>query len=243
MSITHAVLKTTDEEEDGGGKYLILLVVAQKEFVNSYTDVLSSSGIKPEMVDVDTIAAINALENSFMQTTDSQEGGEVVAIIDCGARTTSISILKSGVLMFTRNIPKAGNDITKRIADTLNYETDQAESVKASEDCSVVIGDAPGNEREIIHPKSKILLLKLLLFDYFKAQSREPIIHRIILSGGSANLKNFNTFLMNELGVEVDAANPLEGINIAAPDAGELYDNLQQFTVAIGLALRGVVDE
>lgn len=48
---------------------------------------------------------------------------------------------------------------------------------------------------------------------------------------------------MNELGVEVDAANPLEGINIAAPDAGELYDNLQQFTVAIGLALRGVVDE
>jgi type IV pilus assembly protein PilM len=245
VSITHAVLKTTDEEEDGGGKYLILLVVAQKEFVNSYTDVLSSSGIKPEMVDVDTIAAINALENSFMQTTDSQEGGEVVAIIDCGARTTSISILKSGVLMFTRNIPKAGNDITKRIADTLNYETDQAESVKASEDCSVVIGDAPGNEiGEIIRPEIEDLATEIRMsFDYFKAQSREPIIHRIILSGGSANLKNFNTFLMNELGVEVDAANPLEGINIAAPDAGELYDNLQQFTVAIGLALRGVVDE
>jgi type IV pilus assembly protein PilM len=245
VSITHAVLKTTDEDDEGGGKFLILLVVAQKDFVNSYTDVLQQSGVKPEVVDVDTIAILNALENSVLQTADTQEGGEVVAIIDCGARSTSISILKSGVLMFTRNIPKAGNDITARISEVRGFDFEQAEAVKLSDECSVVIGEEIDSELgEVIRSDIEDLATEIRMsFDYFKAQSREPMIHRIILSGGSANLTNLNTYLMNELGVEVDAANPLEGVNIAAPDAGELYDNLQQYAVAIGLALRGVVDE
>ena len=80
-------------------------------------------------------------------------------------------------------------------------------------------------------------------FDYFKAQSREPMIHKIILSGGSANLGGFSTYLMNELGVDVNIGNPLEGIAVVVPDTEELYNNLQQFTVAIGLALRGVAED
>ena len=48
---------------------------------------------------------------------------------------------------------------------------------------------------------------------------------------------------MNELGVDVNIGNPLEGIAITVPDTEELYNNLQQFTVAIGLALRGVAED
>jgi len=36
--------------------------------------------------------------------------------------------------------------------------------------------------------------------------------------------------------------NPLQGVNVTVPETDILYNNLQQFTVAIGLALRGVVD-
>ena len=242
VSITHAVLKTVEEEEEGGGKYKILLVVAQKELVTSYTEVIKSSGLgKCEVVDVDTIAAINALENSFMQTADSQEGGEVVAIIDSGARTTNISVLKSGILEFTRNIPIAGNNITESLKDTLKQEFDQAESIKISEGS---IGDGGVSEiSEVIQGTVDELASEISRsFDYFKAQSREPMIHKIILSGGSANLNGFSTYLMNELGVDVQVGNPLEGISINVNDADDLYNNLQQFTVAIGLALRGVAE-
>lgn len=244
VSITHAVLKSVDEDEgEGGGKYKILLVVAQKDLVNSYTEVLRQSAGKCEVVDVDTIAAINALENSFMQTADSQEGGEVVAIIDSGARTTSISVLKSGILEFTRNIPIAGNNITENLKDTLKQDFDQAESIKISE--GSIGSESVGNETsEIIHGTVEELASEIRRsFDYFKAQSREPMIHRIILSGGSANLGGFSTYLMNELGVDVNLGNPLEGIAITVDDTEELYNNLQQFTVAIGLALRGVSDD
>ncbi|MEW6710493.1 MAG: type IV pilus assembly protein PilM, partial [Candidatus Riflebacteria bacterium] len=145
VSITHAVLNTVDEDEEGGGKYSILLVVAQKDLVGSYTDVLKGAGISAEIIDVDTIAAINALENSYMQSASSQEGGEVVAIIDAGARTTNISVLKAGILMFTRNIPIAGNNITDMIKDVMKQEFEQAESIKI-EEAEVSMGDGGGNE-------------------------------------------------------------------------------------------------
>ncbi len=241
VGITHAVLKTVEEEE-GEGKYKILLVVAQKELVTSYTEVIKQSlGKKCEVVDVDTIAAINALENSYMQTADSQEGGEVVAIIDSGARTTNISVLKSGILEFTRNIPIAGNNITESLKDTLKQEFDQAESTKISEGS---IGDGSGSEiSEVIQGTVDELASEIRRsFDYFKAQSREPMIHKIILSGGTAKLRGFDTYLMNELGVDVSVGNPLEGIQVNVADSDDFYENLQQFTVAIGLALRGVAE-
>ncbi len=244
VSIAHSVLKQLDDEDPdggGGGNNKILLVVAQKDIVNSYMDVIKNAAGKCEVIDVDTIASINALENSFMQTADSQEGGEVVAIIDSGARTTSISVLKSGILEFTRNIPIAGNNITDSLKDTLNQDFDQAEQIKISEGS---IGDGSGSEvSEVIQGTVEELASEIRRsFDYFKAQSREPMIHKIILSGGSANLSGFSTFLMNDLGVEVQLGNPLEGINVTVPDPDDLYNNLQQFTVAIGLALRGVAD-
>lgn len=52
VSIAHSVLKQVEEEEEGGGKYKILLVVAQKELVNSYTDVIKQAAGKCEVVDV-----------------------------------------------------------------------------------------------------------------------------------------------------------------------------------------------
>ncbi len=244
VSIAHSVLNTVDDGEEGGGKFLILLVVAQKEIVNSYTDVLTQAGIKPEIVDVDTIAVINSLEASILQTAQSQEGGEVVAVINCGARTTSISIMKAGVLMFTRNIPKGGNDITRRIMESMNYDYEQANAAKASGECSVIVNEGESNELgEVIRPEIEDLVTEIRMsFDYFKAQSREPVIHRIVLTGGTANLPNFSNFLMNELGVDVDLGNPLENIGITVADTDGLYNNLQQYAVAIGLALRGVTD-
>ena len=79
-------------------------------------------------------------------------------------------------------------------------------------------------------------------YKVIRTDTADTLIHKIILSGGSAKLSGFNTYLMNELGVDVQIGNPLEGIAINVPDTEDLYSNLQQYTVAIGLALRGVAE-
>ncbi|HNV71575.1 MAG TPA: type IV pilus assembly protein PilM, partial [Candidatus Ozemobacteraceae bacterium] len=227
VSITHAVLQEVAEEE-GGTKLSILLVVAQKELVNTYLDCMKQGGVTPEIIDVDTLATINSLESSIMATASSQEGGEVVAIIDTGARTTNISVLKSGILMFTRNIPIAGNNITTMIQNVMKQDTfDSAEQMKVSE-AEVSISDSAGNEiSEVVKTTVEELVSEIRRsFDYFKAQSREPLIHRIILSGGGSNLRNFDNYLSNEIGVDVARGNPLEGINVTVSDTDALFANL-----------------
>jgi type IV pilus assembly protein PilM len=153
-------------------------------------------------------------------------------------------VLKAGILMFTRNIPIAGNNITEMIRDVMKQEFDQAESIKI-EEAEVSISDGGGNEiSEVVKTTVEELASEIRRsFDYFKAQTREPLIHRIILSGGSSNLRSFNTYLSNELGVDVYMSNPLEGVSVTAPDTDDLYNNLQQYTVAIGLAMRGVIED
>ena len=76
-------------------------------------------------------------------------------------------------------------------------------------------------------------------FDYYKAQHREPVIHRVFLTGGTAKLKDIDVLLSNELSVDVEIADPSYGL-LKDMDNPELFEeNLQEYTVAIGLALRG----
>jgi Tfp pilus assembly PilM family ATPase len=65
----------------------------------------------------------------------------------------------------------------------------------------------------------------------------------VVLTGGTAKLKDINVLLHNELGVDVEIADPSYGL-LRDMDAEELFEeNLQEYTVAIGLALRGWDEE
>ena len=66
------------------------------------------------------------------------------------------------------------------------------------------------------------------------------MIHRVILTGGSSKLKNLDMFLTNEFGIDVEMADPLVGVEVNVPNPELLQEYLQDFSVAIGLALRGV---
>jgi len=233
VSISFA--KLAEVENDGANQNFILLVVAQKELISSYMTTYMEAGIQPEELDVDQFATINALRETIPET-------DSIAIIDIGAASTSINILKDGILHFTRNIPIAGNNITMVIQSVLKLDFEQAENIKKEE--GLIVMEEEENEvsevvRTIIEELSSEIRRS---FDYFKAQHRESNITKIILSGGTSRLKNLDIFLANELGVEVELGDPLQGLEIAIEDQETLYEHLMELTVGIGLALKGVVD-
>lgn len=244
-------------EEEGMSRYLVLLVVAQKDFVNNLEHVFRDSGIHLASVDVDTLAVLNALEPSIgaaakidpaapEQAPAGEEKGEVVAVISIGARTTNVNILKNGILRFCRPIPIAGNNITAVIQNVFKESFAEAERTKIEEGVLGLDGSDEGDQEftEVVQTTIEELAGEIRRsFDYFKAQTREPLIHRVILTGGTAKLKNLDVFLTNEFGIDVELADPLRGIEVAIPNPELLEDYLQDFTVAIGLALRGVVEE
>jgi len=260
--VTLDFAKLTQYEEEGMARCLVLLVVAQKEYVNQLQSVFKEAGIALDAVDIDTLAALNSLELSLKAGKPEPEAvegaeeaeappvatddkGEVVAVISIGARTTNVNILKNGVLRFTRPIPIAGNNITALIQNVFKESFAEAERTKIEEGVLGLAGGEEGNQEftEIVQTTIEELAGEIRRsFDYFKAQTREPLIHRVILTGGTSKLKNLDVFLTNEFGIDVEMADPLQGIEVALPNPEVLEDYLQDFTVAIGLALRGVVD-
>ncbi len=249
-------------EEEGMARYLVLLVVAQKDYIGTLETVFKDSGIALDSVDVDTLAILNSLETSIKASAGVDEGameedeggeapapsegkGEVLAVISIGARTTNVNILKDGILRFTRPIPIAGNNITAVIQNVFKESFAEAERTKIEEG---VLGMEGGEEgvlefTEVVQTTIEELAGEIRRsFDYFKAQTREPLIHRVILTGGTSKLRNLDMFLTNEFGIDVEMADPLYGVEVNVPNPDVLQDYLQDFSVAIGLAMRGVTE-
>jgi type IV pilus assembly protein PilM len=225
------------ESDVGAGQLLILLVVAQKEQIGTFMGCLRQANVVPEVLDVDTFAVINALNKSI----HGENGENVVSVIDIGAATSNISILKDGVLQFTRSIPIAGNNITSVIQNVLKLDFEQAENVKIQE--GIALDDEENEVSEVVRTIVEELVGEIRRsFDYYKAQHRESQIDKLIITGGTSKLKNIDVFMANELGYEVEIGDPLMDVEVEIEDQDDFQNKILELTVAIGLALRGVVD-
>jgi len=75
--------------------------------------------------------------------------------------------------------------------------------------------------------------------NYYRSQPEGAGITRVILSGGSARLKNLEKLLSQRLRVPVEIADPLSQIKYD-PTTFKLKEILPSFSVAVGLALRAI---
>ena len=258
--------KLAKVEQEGMTRILCLLAVAQKEYVENIVDIFKAVGVSQlDCLDIDSLAVINALDNFLKKSAQGEQIGdvdsledmeqiqdsveieaesssddEVVAIVSIGARSTIINVLKDGILRFSRNVPISGNNITDVIRSVYKVTVEEAEDIKIEKSKEAVEGNEDQEFSDVVHTTVEEIAGEIRRsFDYYKAQHREPVIHRVFLTGGTAKLKDIDVLLSNELSVDVEIADPSYGL-LKDMDNPELFEeNLQEYTVAIGLALRG----
>ncbi|GEM_PF-967511 len=208
----------------------ITVVAARAEEVNTYAGTFKNAGLKIESLNINAFA----LWNSFEKGGEWKED-DVIALIDIGSSKSNINIYKGGNFRFNRDLPVAGNILTHAIEQSLNISFEEAEDRKIK---------AGINESSDIYPIINPILHQFATelertFDFYKAQSREARIHRIILFGGGANLKGLDKFLSGESGLPVEIGNPLRGIKVDRARFPDIDDIAPGFGVAIGLVLTG----
>src|SRR5204863_521289 len=81
------------------------------EIINSYTEAIAAAELEPVVVDVDYFA----LENMFELNYDPP-AGQPVALVNVGARYSSINILKEGRSTFTGDVPVGGAEYNDALA-------------------------------------------------------------------------------------------------------------------------------
>lgn len=226
-----------DEDERVRNQMDVLLVAAKKAKVRDYASLLTAAGLNPVVVDIDVFA----LSNEYEATTADDVG--VVALVDIGATTMNINILKAGCTLFQRDIAIGGHRYTIAIQKDLNVSYEEAEALKMgvgltdkrSQDTILALMASVSEEIGEEIQRS---------FEFFRTTAADEVIDRMVISGGCARIKGLDRFLSNRLGLPVSVADPFRGLYYSDKffDPEYLHDMAPIAAVSVGLALRRMYD-
>jgi type IV pilus assembly protein PilM len=211
----------------------ILLAASKNENVESRQDALESLGLKARVVDVESFAIANAFE--LIRERDGIRSSETVGIFDIGHDLSTLLILRNGRVVYTRDHPFGGHQLTEEIMRRYDMTHEQASFFKRGE---------PGPddfEDEVLEPFMLNVVHQISrALQFYSSSSEFSNIRTIYLAGTMASLKGLSDVVEQELGVKTRVADPVQGLEIAPSVAvSALTKNAPNLMVSMGLALRG----
>lgn len=221
----------------------IFLAAVHKDIITQQMEILRQAGIHPLAIDIQALALARGL--GLEKSLDNAS----VALLNIGATTSDLTIVKEGIPRFTRIIPIAGKPLTESIAKNLGVSLEKAEQLKRQySDAHYNLAQAvPGSELYQVNFTMLGGLRELVLeikrsFDYYRVQQRNDEISQLELTGGVAQLNNLLPFLSQELGYPVSLAQPAVKYKCANKKTGAAFNQaIPEMMVAFGLALREVI--
>lgn len=225
--------------EEGHDATHVLIAACKRDRIDNIRQAIQLSGRQPVVIDVDTFALQNCYEVNY-QPSDSQ----VVALLNIGASTMNVNIVMGTRSLFTRDITVGGSQFTDVLQRNLGLSYQQAEAIKRG-----VTNAAQGIEEKSIEPLmnnvTELVANEIQkTFDFYKqtADSNQPTVQKILISGGGSKLGGLAEDLARRLELPVEILNPFRNINVDANkfDPGYLNEVMPEMAVAVGLAIRGV---
>ncbi|MBL8443691.1 MAG: pilus assembly protein PilM [Zoogloeaceae bacterium] len=211
----------------------VLIAASRKEKVEDRVAVAESAGLKAVIVDVESFASEAAFELVSRQLDD---GGRdrIVALVDIGATGTSVTMLRNGRQLYSREQPLGGNQLTQDISRQYGMNFEEAETAKLS-------GDLPDDyERDLQRPFLDSIALEIsraLQFFFTSTQYNE--VHDIVLSGGCSVMPGLVEVVRGRTQVATIVANPFVAMALNAKVRSKsLLGVAPALMVACGLALR-----
>ncbi len=222
--------------EEGKADHMsVMLVAAKKVMISDYVKVLTDAGLNPVILDIDVFALENAYEVNYQS--DEQQA---VALIDIGASTININIIKAGLSAFTRDIFLGGNQVTEEIQKHFGISFDEAEALKISGD----INNPEFGGKEIVKKVCDSMVGEIQKsLDFYSSTTYEQIA-RVYLSGGCAKIPFVKEGIEEKLSIATEVIDCMRTVsydqNVFDPDY--IKDITPLASVGVGLALRRLGD-
>lgn len=236
-----------DVVEKGIKKYEVLVATSPKKTIGKFLSIMEKAGIKPS-----SFVPIPYALQGLVKTLHPKEE-KTICFLDLGYCHTELVIFKERVLVFSRKIPVAGNDITKEMTGVLlsdkgrtGLSLDEAEKIKRE------TGIPRAGESKMINSKISTTQIFSMVrtpleqlvseidrcFDYYREESDGGTVDSVALLGGGASLKGITDFLSDELDMEVKLGNPLEGLKVESGVKDESMSSMaHRIAAAIGAGL------
>ncbi|MGI8811105.1 MAG: type IV pilus assembly protein PilM [Pyrinomonadaceae bacterium] len=217
----------------------VLIAACKRERIDNVRQAIQLAGKEPVAIDVDTFALQNCYELNY-----NPDDSQVVTLLNIGAATMNVNIVKGTRSLFTRDITVGGGQFTDVLQRRLGLSYQQAEAVKRGVSHAV-----EGIEEKSIEPLmnnvTEIVAMEIQkTFDFYRATTEDnhTVVQKILISGGGSKLAGLAQDLSARLELPVELLDPFRNIKVDARkfDPDYLSEIMPEMAVAVGLAMRGV---
>ncbi len=217
----------------------VLIAACKSERIDNIKQAIQLAGKTPTVIDVDTFALQNCYEVNYNPTEN-----DVVTLLNIGASTMNVNIVKGTRSLFTRDITVGGSQFTDVLQRSLGLNFQQAEAVKRGV-TDVVEGIEEKSIEPLMNNVTEIVAMEIQkTFDFYRAttEDNETMVQKILISGGGSKLAGLAQELSERLELPVEVLDPFRNIKVDSKkfDPDYLSEIVPEMAVAVGLAVRGV---
>ena len=218
--------------QDNPDMVQVLLAASRSENVELRQSALELGGLTAKVIDVEAFAIENALALVGQDLSFSREA--VIALVDIGATSTTLSVLRGGRSLYSREQVFGGRQLTDEVMR--RYSMSYEEALQSTRQ-----GNLPESYgADVLEPFKEAVVQQISrLLQFFYAGNEYNRVDQVVLAGGCAALSGLATMVEEQLGVATSVANPLAQMTLGARiQAHALAQDAPALMIATGLALR-----
>lgn len=204
----------------------VLIAAIENKALSEHRNLLASIGMTGETAEIEAFSLIRSLWRAKDTT---------LAILDLGARSSKLYIVRGGMLERLHRVSVGGREITRLISEKLQISFEDAENLKRSYDRTTPDGAA------IFQIMSTVIDGPLSEFGRLIGQYEARLgghVGRIVVSGGVAASPYGLDYIKDRFGRPIEKADPFAKVAYPAFLEDTLKDIGPSFGVALGAALR-----
>lgn len=214
------------------------VVACGKEVVERLMETARTAGLEVVSVESDSFSIVRALvRNQKVQT------GEAILVVNVGSVGTDMMVVRNGNVRFSRNVALGGDSFSKAIAQNSGVTEEQAEEYRRSYGLDAEL--LGGKVKQAVLPLAETLINEIKrTINFYTTRNTFCTFNRVLYSGGAVTMPGLLGYSAENLGMEVELANPFVGLEFSPKilSQKEKLINLGPlYTVAVGLALKEIV--
>ena len=220
--------------DSGGEQVNVLIAACRKEIVDDYLAVTQGAGLTPTVIDIETYA----MENAYSLIAQHLPGGgmeKTIAVIDVGATTTNINVMRDNRSIYTRDHTFGGRQLTEEIQRRYGLSYEEAGLAKKQ-------GGLPDNyQTDVLRPFMEAMCQEVMrALQFFYSSSPYNSVDQVLLAGGCAQIPGVEELVAARVGVATAIANPFASMSLASRVKPQLLSNdAPSLMISCGLAMRG----
>lgn len=211
----------------------VLVVATRREYVEKREAVFEIAGLDLVAVDIEPYAldrSITLLRGGASEA----ERLQTVAVVDCGATSTSFNVIRGDRVIYTRDQNFGGKQLTEEIMRRYNLTYEEAGRLKRHG-----MGDEHYRNELVIPFVDELARQIQQAYQYARnALSDFTSLGRMLLCGGVAQIDGIASLLQARLDVPVALANPLDVLSVTPGARANLVErDALTLAVSCGLSL------